>query len=387
MTALPVPARPLAGLRVVDLTHVIAGPFAAHQLAALGADVVKVERPGSPDMARFMGAGASDAMGAVYRAQGAGKTAISLDLATPDGIAGLHLLLADADVLIENHRAGALERLGLGYEALKAKYPRLIYCSITGFGHDGPRRGWPAYDNVIQASSGLMSLNGKRIGAPVIDYATGLTAALAIMAALAQRASDGLGQHVDVALTLAGAAVLRVTENSDAAEPRPAVGADGHPGLGCYETSDGLVMLGALNDRQLARLAKLLNAPSDLLDRGSLAREGGHASARRFLEYELSVGSAAEWEARLNAAGIPAQRVRTMAEAASDAIASGRDLLAPVDDGAGRAPAAGFRLSRARIGHDRPAPRPGAEDGERLGSHWQRWNAACLQTRNTNLKG
>ncbi|MGF1649961.1 MAG: CaiB/BaiF CoA transferase family protein [Hyphomicrobiaceae bacterium] len=375
-------ARPLEGLRVVDLTHVIAGPFAAHQLAALGADVVKVEHPDEPDMARAMGVGAEAGMGAVFRAHGAGKKAVSLDFSTSAGLADMHALLADSDVLIENYRAGALDRFGLDYGTLRTRYPHLIYCSITGFGQHGARRGLPAYDNVIQASSGLMSLNGGRIGAPVIDYATGLTAAFAISAALAQRGNDGLGQHIDVvmqdvALTLASAAVLRVSENKsgDNATLRPAQRAEGHPGLACYETSDGMVMIGALNARQLARTAALLDAPPNLLERAALASDGGHERARLFLADRLATATAEEWEQRFNLAGVPAQRVRTLATAVADARASGDGHLSPVSEGSGLAPVAGFRLSGARLRHDLPPPAHGAHNAQPLGVGWSAWNA------------
>ncbi len=379
MTAPSIEARPLAGLRVIDLTHVIAGPFATHQLAALGADVVKVESPDAPDMARGMGAGRESGMGAVYRAQGAGKRAVTLDLAAPAGRAGVRALLSDADVLVENWRPGALTRHGLDYAALSVAHPRLIYCSITGYGQDGPAHG--AYDNVIQASSGLMALNGGRIGAPVVDYATGLTAAFAIMAALAQRARDGRGQHVDVAmqdvaLTLAGAAVLRVTETGEDATPSPAARADGHPGLGTYDTADGALTLGALTARQLQRLGAALGAPSDVFTPAALATEAGDRAARLFLLDTLPARAAVAWEALLNAAGVPARRVRRLGEAA--AAATARGLLAPVDDGPARAPVAGFRLSRARLGHDLPAPIHGAQDGATLGTGWRAWDALRL---------
>lgn len=379
MTAPVVDARPLAGLRVIDLTHVIAGPFATHQLAALGADVVKVERPDAPDMARGMGAGREAGMGAVYRAQGAGKRAVTLDLATPGGRAGMAALLRDADVLVENWRPGALARHGLDHATLSAGHPRLVHCTITGFGGDGPAHG--AYDNVIQASSGLMALNGGRMGAPVVDYATGLTAAFAIMAALAQRARDGRGQHVDVAmqdvaLTLAGAAVLRVTETGEDATPPPAARADGHPGLGTYDTADGALTLGALTARQLRRLGAALGAAPEIFTPRALATEEGDRAARLFLLDALASRAAEEWEATLNAAGVPAQRVRRLGEAAAQAV--GRGVLAPVDGGPGRAPVAGFRLSRARLGHDGPAPAHGAHDGAALGAGWRAWEALRL---------
>lgn len=325
----------------------VAGPFAGFQLAALGADVIRVEPPDATDPARHVGRGAEAGMGALYRAHNAGKRAVALDLKSPADRARLLDLIADADILIENFRAGALARLGLGYDDLAPHHPRLIYCSITGFGQTGSAAGLRAYDNTVQAATGLMALNGdadtpRRIGVPVVDVATGLTAALAILAACLARTHTGRGQHVDVsmastALTLAGAAVLRVTE--DAAETQTRA-VPANPGLGTYRTARGQLTLGAMTTRQQALLARVLGIAPDRLATGTIAQV-------------LAQHDADDWMRRLQHAGLPAQRVLTLAEA----VTAAPDLT-HVDAGPGRAPRSGFRLSGVTPAPLSPAPRP-----------------------------
>src|SRR5678815_3019043 len=198
--------RPFEGIRIIDITHVLAGPFAAYQLAVLGGDVIKVEHPDDPDQSR--GSGTDRAlnrglMGTGFLTQGSNKRSITLDLKQERGREVLKKLVAGADVLVENYRPGAFSALGLGYEALSAINPRLVYCSISAFGQDGPRREQTAYDHVIQATSGIMASTGTedvnpiKIGAPAIDYATGTMGAFALASALVQRERTGRGQPTD----------------------------------------------------------------------------------------------------------------------------------------------------------------------------------------------
>ena len=201
--------RPFEGIRVIDVTHVLAGPFAAYQLAVLGADVIKVEHPDDPDQSR--GSGTDKAlnrrnMGTAFLTQASNKRSIALDLKQAGDREVLKKLVATADVFVENYRPGAFEALGLGYEALAAINPRLIYASFSAFGQNGPRGGQTAYDHVIQATSGIMAMTGTKdvhpvkIGAPAIDYATGMTGAFALSAALFQRERTGRGQRIDMAM-------------------------------------------------------------------------------------------------------------------------------------------------------------------------------------------
>ena len=201
--------RPFEGIRVIDITHVLAGPFAAYQLAVLGADVIKVEHPDDPDQSR--GAGTDKElnrrnMGTAFLTQASNKRSITLDLKQEKDREILKKLVATADVFVENYRPGAFEALGLGYEALSAINPRLIYASFSAFGQSGPRGPQTAYDHVIQATSGIMAMTGTpevnpiKFGSPAVDYATGMTGAFALSAALFQRERTGKGQRIDMAM-------------------------------------------------------------------------------------------------------------------------------------------------------------------------------------------
>ena len=201
--------RPFEGIRVIDITHVLAGPFAAYQLAVLGADVIKVEHADDPDQSRGSGTDKKlnrHNMGTAYLTQASNKRSITLDLKLPRDRDILKKLVATADVLVENYRPGAFEALGLGYEAMAAINPRLIYASFSAFGQRGPRDKQTAYDHVIQATSGIMAMTGTqdvhpvKLGAPAVDYATGITGAFALAAALFQRERTGMGQRIDMAM-------------------------------------------------------------------------------------------------------------------------------------------------------------------------------------------
>ena len=259
------------GIRVLDMTHVLAGPFSTYQLAVLGADVIKIEPVGNPDMNRDVGAvdSLNDAgMGTHFQSQGANKRAMSLNLKSGKGREIFKALARDADVIVENFRAGALERLGLGYADLCAVKPDIIYCSITGFGQTGPKRGHGAFDNVIQAWSGMMTATGHpdqppvMVGPPVADYGTGAQAAFAIASALLRRERTGEGQRIDVSMLDSALAMMAcwVLNASLTGEP-PSRSANGRTfvaAYGCYEASDTRLMIGAATGRQNARLWRAL---------------------------------------------------------------------------------------------------------------------------------
>ena len=201
--------RPYEGIKIIDITHVLAGPFAAYQLALLGADVIKVEHPKDYDQSRDSGGDRAlneQRMGTGFLTQASNKRAITLDLKKPKGREILKKLVKDADVLVENWRSGAFPALGLGWDDLRPINPRLIYCSMTAFGQDGPRGAQTAYDQLIQATSGMMAMTGTpdvnpiKTGAPVIDYATGTMCAFAISSALFLRERTGQGQYIDSAM-------------------------------------------------------------------------------------------------------------------------------------------------------------------------------------------
>src|SRR5687768_4299930 len=202
-------SKALGGIRVLDLTNVLAGPLCAYQLALLGADVVKIEMPGSGDLARQLGSDPqlnAAHMGASFLAQNGGKRSVTVNLKVDEGKAVLKRLVASADVVVENFRPGVMQRLGLSYDVLKACNPALVYCAITGFGQDGPLRDAPAYDQIIQGLSGMMSITGDarsaplRTGFPVSDSIGGITAAFAIASALVGRERTGKGRFIDVSM-------------------------------------------------------------------------------------------------------------------------------------------------------------------------------------------
>src|SRR6202048_330412 len=280
-------ARPFEGIRVIDVTHVLAGPFATYQLAVLGADVIKVEHPDEPDQSRANGTDKAlnrRDMGTSFLTQASNKRAITLDLKTPGDRDILKKLVATADIFVENYRPGAFEALGLGYEALSAINPRLIYASFSAFGQHGPRGPQTAYDHVIQASSGIMAMTGTKdvhpikFGAPAIDYATGMSGAFALASALFQRERTGRGQRIDmamldVAMILMGSHLPGYLRNR--VHPKPHGNHHPHATNGAFETKDGLVMLGASNLRQQRRLWTVLGRP-DMIKHSNDERDAPH---------------------------------------------------------------------------------------------------------------
>ena len=346
--------QPFAAIRVIDLTHVIAGPFCAYQLAALGADVIKVESPARPDMSRASGAGAADPAGMAsdFTAQNANKRAVCIDLKSAAGAAVMRRLIATADVLVENYRSGALDALGFGYAAVKALRPDLIYCSLTGFGQHGPHASRTAYDNVIQAYSGLMAATGDaatapmKVGPPVLDYGSGIQAAFAIAAALFQRASSGRGQYIDVSML--DAAVMFMSSHvmyaQAAGRAPPNTGNDhaSNAGYACYATADGRLMLGAYTGAQARDMWTVLGDAAHGLALAELTPAGMAAHFDRDrprIAGLLLAHSADHWEAEFNRRRVPAAKVRTLEEALAGEQLRGRTVLQTVDsrvgDGAG----------------------------------------------------
>jgi crotonobetainyl-CoA:carnitine CoA-transferase CaiB-like acyl-CoA transferase len=372
--------RPFEGIRVVDATHVLAGPFADYQLALLGADVIKVEHPGEPDQSR--GTGPDRAlnrlgMGTYALTQNANKRAITLDLKQEGGKEVMRRLLAGADVLVENYRPGAFEALGFGPEAVAALNPRLVYCSISAFGQRGPRAEQTAYDHVIQATSGVMAATGTaeanpiKLGAPVIDYATGTMGAFALAAALFQRERTGRGQRIDLAML--DVAMMMQASHLTAfmrTGKGPAPHGNTHPyATNCaYEAKDGaLVMLGASNLRQQRRLWAALGRP-EMAKADNETRLDAHEQEAAALREIMRTRTAHEWEAFLQARHVPAARVRTTAEAMADPhLASRGDLLhrfpegAHGVEGAFGVPVAAFGLAHGGPRVDSPPPRLGAD--------------------------
>jgi crotonobetainyl-CoA:carnitine CoA-transferase CaiB-like acyl-CoA transferase len=331
--------RPFEGIRVIDATHVLAGPFAAYQLAVLGADVIKIEDPNEPDQSR--GGGTDKAlnkanMGTSFLTQASNKRSMALDLKTERDRSILKQLVATADVFVENYRPGAFEALGLGYDDLSKINPRLIYASFSAFGQTGPRGRQTAYDHVIQATSGIMAMTGTKevspvkFGSPAVDYATGMTGAFALSAALFQRERTGRGQRIDmamldVAMILMASHVTGYLRNG--VHPRPHGNRHPHATNGAFTAKDGrLVMLGASNIRQQKRLWKLLGRP-EMAKNSNDERDADHDYEISVLETIIRTRTAAEWEEYLQANHVPAARVRTMGEAIADPQIASRGVI------------------------------------------------------------
>jgi crotonobetainyl-CoA:carnitine CoA-transferase CaiB-like acyl-CoA transferase len=330
--------QPFDGIRVVDATHVLAGPFATYQLALLGADVIKLEHPDALDQAR--GGGTDTAlnragMGTMFLTQASNKRSLLLDLRQSAGREAFLRLIATADVLVENYRPGAFEALGLGYEALREVNPRLIYCSISAFGQTGPKGQRTAYDHVVQATSGLMyatgtpEVNPMKIGPPVIDYATGTMGSFAIASALLQRTRTHRGQRIDLAmvdtaLTMMGSQLTGYLRN--ARVPRAIGNRLQHATNWAYETRDGLVMLGAANLRQQKHLWELLGRP-DMAKANDEERDADVERESTVLAELMLQRTAQEWEDWLQARHVPAARVRTLPESMADAQWDARALV------------------------------------------------------------
>lgn len=377
----------LAGVRVLDLTNVLAGPFCAYQLALLGADVLKIEAPDGGDLARQLGADAelnAHHMGASFLAQNAGKKSLCLNLKSPDGKEVLKRLVRDADVLVENFRPGVMQRLGLCYDELKSLNPRLIYCAISGFGQDGPMKAAPAYDQIIQGLSGMMSITGTRdtaplrAGYPVADTLAGMTAAFAISGALVGRASSGQGSFIDVsmldtALTVMGWAVSNYLIAG--VEPQ-AHGNDNFTAApsGAFKGRDGIINIAANKQEQFEALMGVLGLSALVSDPRFAKREARkrhRAALTAEIETALQARSCAEWEPLFNKAGVPAGAVLTVAQALALPQVRQRGLLKTFDAVPGvdrplTVARTGFRMSGGDPDVTRPPPRLGEHTDEVL---------------------
>ncbi|MBX9841596.1 MAG: CoA transferase [Xanthobacteraceae bacterium] len=315
----------LAGVRVLDLTNVLAGPFCCYQLAQLGAEVIKVETPGTGDLARQLGADPElnrRLMGASFLAQNAGKRSITLNLKHPKAREAFLRLVATTDVVVENFRPGVMDRLGLGYDTLKAAKPNLVYCAISGFGQDGPLRLNPAYDQIIQGLSGVMSVTGDaqsaplRVGYPVADTMGGITAAYAIAAALFRRERSGEGELIDVSMlesTLVAMAWVVSNWLIAGVRPQP-LGNENMTASpsGAFRTGAGLLNIAANQQQQFETLCELIGRPELVRDPRFAGRED--RKKHRFalnaeIERALVTRPAAEWSELMNDRGVPAGEV------------------------------------------------------------------------------
>lgn len=374
-------ALPLAGVKVLDLSNVLAGPFCAYQLALMGADVTKVENPEGGDLARRLGAdkaAAARQMGASFVAVNAGKRSLTLNLKDPRGKAILKDLVASSDVLVENFRPGVMTRLGLDFDALREINPRLVYCAISGFGADGELSARPAYDQIIQGISGVMSVTGDaqsaplRVGYPVSDTVGGLTAAFAICAALLDARTTGQGRMLDVSMLEATLATMGwvVSNYLNAGVAPVPMGNENFTAApsGTFRTGDGLLNIAANETRQFVSLCALIGRP-DIVDDPRFAQRDTRKQNRHALKVEIETAlahdSAANWETKLVASGVPAGRVLSVPDVlAHPHLASRefvRELDVPGEAQPQRVTRAGFRLSGGDAVPSAPAPSLGAD--------------------------
>lgn len=377
----------LRDIRVLDLTNVLAGPFCCYQLAQLGADVIKVERPGTGDLARQLGADAAlnaHNMGVSFIAQNAGKRSVTLDLKHPEGRNAFLRLCDTADVLVENFRPGVMERLGLGATVLTARNPRLIYCAISGFGQDGPLAQNPAYDQIIQGLSGVMSVTGDadsaplRVGYPICDTVGGMTAAFAISAALAGRTRSGRGEVIDVSMLESTLATMGwpVSNWLVAQVPPQALGNQNMTAApsGTFRTGEGLLNIAANKQEQFLTVCTLLDRPDLAHDRRFASREDrkhNRAALNVEIEAALAARSARSWAELLNRHGVPAGQVLDLPEALEQSQIAARAVKRSFTGVAGKPEVtvlrAGFRLAGGDPEPRSPPPQLGAHTDAILG--------------------
>jgi len=385
---------PLVGIRVLDLSRVLAGPWATQTLADLGAEVIKIERPGTGDDTRQWGppftvkADGSRGDAAYFLCANRGKKSVELDIATPEGAAVIRDLVASCDVLVENFKTGGLKKYGLDYASLSAINPRLVYCSITGFGQDGPDAHRAGYDYMIQAIGGLMSVTGQPDGAPgaepmkvgvaVVDLFTGLYASNAILAALMHARATGEGQQIDIALFDVQAAMLaNQASNYFVSGTAPGRMGNAHPNLAPYQLfpcTDGMVVIAVGNDGQFRALAEALGAPGLGTDPRFVtnALRIEHRAAMTAEVSALTAGhDMAGLMAALEAANVPCGPVNTIDQVFDEPQAKHRgleieqgrsDLTHPV-----RTVASPIRMSRTPVEYHRAPPALGADTQDVLG--------------------
>lgn len=380
-------AQPLEGVRVADFSHVIAGPLATQFLCLLGAEVIKVEPPGGDVLRNYTQRKELRGMAEPFIGANAGKKSIILDLKTDFGREAARRLIATADIMVENFRPGVIDRLGLGYETVREINPGLIFCSISGYGQDGPMRDYPAIDQIIQSVSGLMGLSGEpdsgpmRIGFPVVDTYSALLAAFAIQAAYIQRERDPerRGQYIDMSMLDASLVMMASVVNPlviSNIEPKR-TGNRGFslaPTADTFETAENAITIGAVQQYQYERLCAALGRP-DLLSDPRFADPDSRMAHDRELQAELAktfmTKTALEWEAILSEAGVPAGAVRPVREVLKLPQLEGRNLMLEVEvpnPAISRATIlnAGFRFAHDGPGVSAPPPLPGEHTDEIL---------------------
>jgi crotonobetainyl-CoA:carnitine CoA-transferase CaiB-like acyl-CoA transferase len=366
--------QPFTGIRILDFTQVFAGPYASYQLALLGADVIKVEKPDGEELRLNNGkiGPKGDQTSPMFMAANGNKRGICLDLKDPKAIAAVKRLAANVDVVMENFRPGVMDRLGIGWDELSQINPRLIYAAVSGFGREGPDAKTPAYDGKIQAISGIMSVTGypengpTRAGFAVVDAAAGMTAAFAVASALFQRQTTGKGQLVDVsmldsALSFLSPAVADWTFTGYRPVQSGNMAVSRRTTADLFRAADTHFLLACNTDGQYETLARVLERP-DLLSDPRFAdwdkREENATDLRALLNTVFATATAAEWDERLNKAGCPCSRIWTIPEVVEHPQHAWRPSGMQVVDGL-KLMGAGFALAHGGPKLDRLPPAPG----------------------------
>jgi crotonobetainyl-CoA:carnitine CoA-transferase CaiB-like acyl-CoA transferase len=371
---------PLEGIRVLDFSIMLAGPYCARLLADVGAEVIKIEPPEGDDMR--LRTPLRDGHSAYFGQLNAGKRSLALDLKNAEAIRLVHRLVAETDILVENFRPGVMDRLGLGYEALSAINPRLIYCGVSGFGRTGPEKATAAFDGKLQAMSGIMSITGEpaagptRAGFALCDTIGGITAALAVASALYQRTHTGRGQLVDVAMLDAALAFIAgpVSEYTVAGVEQRQIGngsVSRKPTASRFRARGGYIVLAVLTEKQFASLMKTLGRADALADprfKDWAARTANEPALRQIIEEALASDDPKSWEERLTAADVPCGSIWKIDEIVKHPQLEHRDVLQTIDSRYGpmRLVGAGFRLAYGSPGLDREPPTLGEHTDEVL---------------------
>jgi CoA:oxalate CoA-transferase len=367
-------ALPLHGVRVLDVTNVLAGPFCSFQLVLLGAEVIKIEHPESGDLARRLGADLksnAELMGVSFVSVNAGKQSVTINLKSAEGKQIFKELAAISHVVIENFRPGVMTRLGLDYPVLIKVNPRLVYCAISGFGQDGPLAMRPAYDQVIQGISGVMNVTGDaqsaplRVGYPICDTMGGITAAMAICAALVGAQNTGHGRRIDVSMlesTLASMGWVVSNYLNAGVEPIP-MGNENFTAApsGTFRTANGLLNIAANENAQYEKLCDIIGRPDLKTDprfEDRETRRGNRQAINREMAPELMKRSAAEWEKTLIEAGVPAGRVLSVPEILGHPHLFGRNFVSEFEGATGKQKVTrgGFLFSDDQASPQGPAP-------------------------------
>jgi crotonobetainyl-CoA:carnitine CoA-transferase CaiB-like acyl-CoA transferase len=370
----------LDGIRILDMTRVLAGPYATMILGDLGADVIKVEAPGGSDDTRFWGPPFQNGMSAYYTAINRNKRSITVNLKTEEGRKIIRRLTKTADVVIHNFKTGTMEKFGLGYDDLSLLNPRLIYCSITGFGETGPCSHLPGYDYIIQAMSGWMSINGTpssgplKVGVAITDVFTGLYAAIAIQTALLAREKTGRGQKIDLSLfDSAVSTLVNVAANYLMSGDIPTPFGNEHPNIvpySTYEASDGPIVIAIGNDRQFQAFCKLLSDPTIGTDprfQTNPSRVAHREELNRRINEEVKKRTRAEWQRLLAEKGIPCGPVQNLKQLFQHPQTLARDMVITMHhDKIGPLKLVGspIKLSDTKVSYRLPPPLAGEHNDE-----------------------